>query len=246
MKYERDKRKKIEVGILRDRGGEDLPFRMAPTFWDEDRAPGHRVTLIIEVDTEEKLAMTGDGIWDIRIGAPAPHVADAQGPIAHGEVHAIFPTATPTRWQVEATLTEVYGPEPAVTQESFIPKQVIVMRRDLNMRKGKMISQGAHASMKVILEQMVRGPEENKRILWVSGAIQEWLDHLFTKICVQVGSEAELLEIYEAARAAGLPCSLITDAGLTEFKGVPTHTCCAIGPAYPDKIDPITGHLKLL
>ena len=30
-------------------------------------------------------------------------------------------------------------------------KQVIVMRRDLNMRKGKMVAQGAHASMAVLL-----------------------------------------------------------------------------------------------
>ena len=32
-------------------------------------------------------------------------------------------------------------------------KQVIVIRKDLNMRKGKMIAQGAHASMKVILDE---------------------------------------------------------------------------------------------
>ena len=31
-------------------------------------------------------------------------------------------------------------------------KQVIVMRKDLGMRKGKMIAQGAHASMKVLLQ----------------------------------------------------------------------------------------------
>ena len=31
-------------------------------------------------------------------------------------------------------------------------KQVIVMRKDLNMRKSKMIAQGAHGSMKVLLD----------------------------------------------------------------------------------------------
>lgn len=30
-------------------------------------------------------------------------------------------------------------------------KQVIVMRKDLNMRKGKMIAQGAHASVDALL-----------------------------------------------------------------------------------------------
>ncbi len=44
----------------------------------------------------------------------------------------------------------------------------------------------------------------------------------------------------------GLVCSLIIDAGLTEFGGVPTRTCIAIGPNWSDEIDEITGHLKLL
>jgi peptidyl-tRNA hydrolase, PTH2 family len=39
---------------------------------------------------------------------------------------------------------------------------------------------------------------------------------------------------------------LITDAGHTEFKGVPTKTCLAIGPNDVDEIDVVTGHLKLL
>ena len=49
-----------------------------------------------------------------------------------------------------------------------------------------------------------------------------------------------------AAQESKLPCSLITDAGLTEFNGVPTNTCIAIGPWDPAEIDKITGHLKLL
>ena len=32
-------------------------------------------------------------------------------------------------------------------------KQMIVLRKDLNMRKGKMIAQGAHASLKVLLDR---------------------------------------------------------------------------------------------
>ena len=32
-------------------------------------------------------------------------------------------------------------------------KQVIVLRKDLNMRKGKMVAQGAHASMKVFFDR---------------------------------------------------------------------------------------------
>lgn len=65
-------------------------------------------------------------------------------------------------------------------------------------------------------------------------------------MCVYVNSEAELLEIVQAANDAGLYNALITDSGLTEFGGVPTKTCIAIGPAYSDRIDPVTRHLPLL
>jgi PTH2 family peptidyl-tRNA hydrolase len=61
-----------------------------------------------------------------------------------------------------------------------------------------------------------------------------------------VDSEPELDAIVEHARAAGVRCALIVDAGLTEFRGVPTKTCCAIGPAWSDAVDAITGDLPLL
>ena len=48
------------------------------------------------------------------------------------------------------------------------------------------------------------------------------------------------------ARAADVPCALIVDAGTTEFHGVPTKTCCAVGPAWADAVDAITGGLPLL
>jgi len=47
-------------------------------------------------------------------------------------------------------------------------------------------------------------------------------------------------------RETGLPCSIITDAGDTEFHGVPTKTTVGIGPDESEKIDVITGNLKLL
>jgi len=132
-----------------------------------------------------------------------------------------------------------------------IAKQVIVMRKDLNMRKGKMVSQGAHAAMKFILDRGYYGqseldsPEEfHSRI--TEPSIKSWMQGLFTKVCVSVDSEEELISIYEKAKDSGLVVSIITDAGLTEFAGVPTKTCIAIGPNWSDEIDPITKHLKLL
>ena len=125
------------------------------------------------------------------------------------------------------------------------------MRKDLNMRKGKMIAQGAHASMKVILDMMIKqynGPNHELRLLHtVKGEpLDEWLSGLFTKIVVGVNSDFELLKAYTIAIAAGIPCALIEDAGNTEFHGHPTYTCCAIGPDEAEKIDKITGDLPLL
>ena len=125
-------------------------------------------------------------------------------------------------------------------------KQVIVMRKDLNMRKGKMIAQGSHASMKAILDNMDRDVDCRVLYLEDGSALNDWVTGRFTKVCVSVESEQELEEIYNKAIEKGLLCSMIVDAGLTEFNGVPTKTCCAIGPEWSDKIDEITGHLKLL
>lgn len=135
------------------------------------------------------------------------------------------------------------------------PKQVIVVRKDLNMRKGKIGSQSSHASMKVFLDLCENGATYDSR----TGELQKytfyykkesawdkWLNGRFTKIVVSCDSEQELDELYQKAKDKKLPCAMIVDAGLTEFKGIPTKTCIAIGPAFPDEIDEITKHLKLL
>lgn len=116
----------------------------------------------------------------------------------------------------------------------MVMKQIIVLRKDLNMRKGKLVSQGAHASLKATLENLDRP------------SVKKWLEGAFTKIAVSVDSEEQLLFVLEAAKKAGLITALITDAGKTEFHGIPTNTCIAIGPATENELFPITGALKLL
>ena len=125
-------------------------------------------------------------------------------------------------------------------------KQVIVMRKDLGMRKGKMIAQGAHASLKVLLDAGRLDATGAAFTMSLDPATAAWLSGRFTKVCVSVDSEAALEAIVERARAADIPCALIVDAGHTEFHGVPTRTCCAIGPAWADAVDAITGDLPLL
>lgn len=147
-------------------------------------------------------------------------------------------------------------------------KQVIVMRTDLNMRKGKMISQGSHASMKVFFDLMrpvaYHHSDESLQMLeYVFDIYQgpkrpgtepvldrremaSWKEGAFTKAVVRGDSEEHILDLLEQAIDAGLPNALITDSGKTEFNGVPTKTCIAIGPGKASVIDKITGNLKLL
>jgi len=127
-------------------------------------------------------------------------------------------------------------------------KQVIVIRKDLGMRRGKEIAQGAHASMmflsKLVQEHLRKSIIVSSEIC-LSDAQAEWINGRFTKICLQVPDEASLLSIAEEARKAGLDCHVVTDAGVTEFNGVPTNTCLAIGPDEAEKIDAVTGKLSL-
>ena len=127
-------------------------------------------------------------------------------------------------------------------------KQVIVVRNDLNMRKGKIAAQASHASIAFLTKHLTRSVSRGQEWGYVplDDEVADWLENSFRKICVYVESEQELLKIHTQAMAAGLDSNLITDNGDTEFGGVPTRTCLAIGPHEDFKIDKITGHLKLL
>lgn len=149
-------------------------------------------------------------------------------------------------------------------------KQVIVVRKDLNMRKGKIAAQSAHASMAFLTSQLqpqcrtiLHGDDEHEEGFHVTTFIRKvatafrliltldreallWILGSFTKVVVSVNSEEELLALYEKAKAAGLTTSLIQDSGRTEFHNVLTYTCVGIGPNYIDKVDSITRDLPLL
>lgn len=134
-------------------------------------------------------------------------------------------------------------------------KQVLLYRRDLKMRKGKIAAQCAHASLAVFLRRrlqvdalaaVVAGqpqplPPERTLVLPLSAAMMRWVEQGSSKIVLSVPDEPTLLRAQELAAAAGLPHALIRDAGRTEFRGEPTLTACAIGPADAEAIDAITG-----
>jgi PTH2 family peptidyl-tRNA hydrolase len=136
-------------------------------------------------------------------------------------------------------------------------KQIILMRSDLGMRKGKMISAGGHAALGAVLkmmkkERVILSDQEGtlpstKMTIYIEddSYLDKWLNGIFTKICLKVETLEELKALYETAQALDIPGVLIEDVGLTEFKGVKTVTCASLGPFWADEIDKITKHLKL-
>ena len=130
-------------------------------------------------------------------------------------------------------------------------KQVIVMRTDLNMRKGKMCAQAAHASMAFITRRFdvfVESDleEYSEGAVLLSRREIDWLNNFFTKICLGIDSEEALLDLHQAALNSGLVSHVVQDNGTTEFGGVPTYTCLALGPDDAERIDQLTGSLRLL
>lgn len=134
-------------------------------------------------------------------------------------------------------------------------KQVIVIRKDLNMRKGKMCAQASHASMSFLTRELTRThwfDSVNPRFLTGNVSLTEaeqidhWLKNSFRKIVCYVNSKEELYEVYSAAKDKGLMAHMIIDNGATEFNGVKTATCIAIGPHWDNKFEGVSDHLPLL
>jgi PTH2 family peptidyl-tRNA hydrolase len=127
-------------------------------------------------------------------------------------------------------------------------KQMIVMRKDLNMRKGKMVAQGSHASMIFLVDKVKYAFKTKKDIYELLNDTQiDWIfNEKFKKICVSVENIEELLEIERKAVEMNIHVDRVIDSGLTEFNNIPTMTCIAIGPDKSYKIDKITGQLNLL
>jgi peptidyl-tRNA hydrolase, PTH2 family len=140
-------------------------------------------------------------------------------------------------------MTEIPPPE----AERRPAKQVIVIRRDLRMRRGKEIAQGAHAATAWLADRVLNtlSPERPVDHVVLSPAERAWLRSSFRKVTVKVNSDEELVAVYQKALDAGLVVHLITDRGLTEFGGIPTRTCLAVGPDWDDLVDPVTGDLEL-
>ncbi|HLC71486.1 MAG TPA: peptidyl-tRNA hydrolase Pth2 [Candidatus Nanoarchaeia archaeon] len=111
-------------------------------------------------------------------------------------------------------------------------KQVILVRQDLKLPKGKLAAQAAHASVEAVLKSDQK-------------VVAAWRENGMTKIAMKVKDEKELLQYFQQAKDKGLTAALIIDAGRTVI-APGTKTCVGIGPDIEEKIDKITGKLSLL
>jgi peptidyl-tRNA hydrolase, PTH2 family len=118
------------------------------------------------------------------------------------------------------------------THMADIYKQVILVRQDLKMPKGKLAAQAAHASVEAVLRSD-------------KAMVKNWHNEGQRKVVLKVNDLREMRKYLQFAKDAGLITALITDAGKTVFNR-PTVTCLGIGPAEETDIDVVTADLKML
>ncbi len=122
-----------------------------------------------------------------------------------------------------------------ISKAKFKYKQVIAVRTDLGMSRGKMAVQVAHGSVSAAERARVTKQEE-----W-----RAWMREGQKKVAVKVISEEEILELRKQAITHSLPHAIIRDAGMTELPPG-TLTVIGIGPAKTESVDKVTKDLKLL
>ncbi|MBM3303837.1 MAG: peptidyl-tRNA hydrolase [Candidatus Aenigmarchaeota archaeon] len=111
-------------------------------------------------------------------------------------------------------------------------KQVIAVRADLKLGKGKLAAQVAHASLGAY-----RYAGGEAKFAWEHDGEK--------KVVVKARDAGELARLEKKARSLGIPCALITDAGRTQVEAG-TMTAIGLGPADEKALDSIAGHLKLM
>ena len=111
-------------------------------------------------------------------------------------------------------------------------KQVILVRKDIKMSKGKIAAQVAHASTEAVLKSD-------------SQKIKAWRNKGMKKVVLKVDGEEDLLKFKKLAGSSKLVVALIRDAGRTQIEPG-TLTCLGVGPDKVELIDKVTGKLKIM
>jgi PTH2 family peptidyl-tRNA hydrolase len=112
-------------------------------------------------------------------------------------------------------------------------KLAVAVRTDLDMGRGKIAAQVAHAAVAATLASLG------------TADFAAWLREGQPKVVLRVRTAGELDDLVRQAQAGGLPVEVISDAGRTQVTPG-TVTCCALGPAESQRIDAVTGGLALL
>lgn len=112
-------------------------------------------------------------------------------------------------------------------------KLALIVRTDLDMGRGKIAAQVAHAAVAAVLANAG------------SAKFADWLADGQPKVVLKVATEQDLRNVARQAGDAGLPVQFVRDAGRTQVTPG-TLTCCAIGPADDHLVDTVTGDLSLL
>jgi PTH2 family peptidyl-tRNA hydrolase len=112
-------------------------------------------------------------------------------------------------------------------------KLAVVVRTDLDMGRGKIAAQVAHAAVAATLASLG------------TADVAAWLREGQPKVVLKVSSAGQLEDVVRQGRESGLPVEVISDAGRTQLTPG-TLSCCALGPAESHRIDAVTGGLPLL
>lgn len=114
-------------------------------------------------------------------------------------------------------------------------KLVILVRKDVDMTKGKIAAQVAHAAVNCALALKKKDPK----------AMDRWMNVGQTKVVLRVDTKDQLFEFKAIADSQKIVNSIICDAGRTQVEPG-TFTCLGLGPEKASVLDKITGDLKML
>mgnify|MGYP001043592211 CR=1 FL=1 len=110
-------------------------------------------------------------------------------------------------------------------------KCIVLVRTDLKMTKGKIISQVSHGiinnSFKVNKNKLINWRENGEKI-----------------VTLKINNYQNMLNIYNKAINNNIISHIVIDQGLTQVD-TNTPTVCVLGPDKEKKFKDITSHLKL-
>ncbi len=121
-------------------------------------------------------------------------------------------------------------------------KQVIVVRKDLKLRKSKLASLAAHAAMQFILDNNESDRPDELQVK-LSQQEAQWIKGTFDKDVLGIDSHDALSDMVLKAELNGVNVYSIFDKSKKPDEG-PQLVCAAFGPDEEDQLAQIIGSLK--